>query len=157
MNGSVWSNSPSRTRSRAFGEDKPALVGHLHDLVHRGQRADGVQIARLRRVQARIPLRRHHDRPFVAQRLDELDGAFPAHRQRQHGMGKQDGIANRQNWQDPSARRGFAALVLLIAIGGFNDAEKVASHECPYIKYVYIGRISFPKVAGIERVLGGVT
>ena len=36
------------------------------------------------------------------------------------------------------------------SVGGFYDAQKIASHECPYIKYVYIGRISFPKVAGIR-------
>jgi hypothetical protein len=101
----------------------------------------------LGRVDARIALRHHHHGLFVAKRLDELDRALPAHRQGQNGMRKQNRIPNRQNRQDTPARSRRAAFVLLIAIGGFDNAEKIASHECPYIKYVYIGRISFPKVA----------
>ncbi len=81
----------------AFGEDKPALVGHAHNLVHRGQRSHRVQIGRLGRVQARIQLRRNHDRPLLAQRLDQLDGALPAHRQRQHRVGKQNSVPDRQD------------------------------------------------------------
>ena len=91
--------------AHAFGEDKAALVGHAHDFVHRGQGSDGMQIGGLGRVQARVELRRDHDGPFLAQRFDQLNGAFPAHGQRQHGVGKQDCIANRQNG-DPARSRG---------------------------------------------------
>ena len=81
----------------ALGEHKPALVGHAHNLVHRGQRSNVVQISRLGRVQAGVQLRGHHDGPLLAQRLDQLDGAFAANRKRQNSMGKQNGIPNRQN------------------------------------------------------------
>ena len=64
-------------------------------------------------------------------------------------MRKQDRVPYRQNWQDPAAA-GLAALILLIAAGGFDNAKKVACHECPYIKSVYIGRIRFLKVAEIS-------
>ena len=81
----------------AFGKHKTALVGHAHDLVHRGQRAHRVHVVGLGRVQARIELRRHNNGPLLAQRLDQLDGAFPAHGQGKNGMGKQNRIPDRQN------------------------------------------------------------
>ena len=86
---------------RALGEDEQALVGHLDDLVYGRKRAHRVQIAGLRGVHARIALRHHHHRLFVAKRLDELDRALPAYRQGQNGMGKQDRIPYGQYRQDP--------------------------------------------------------
>ena len=42
--------------AHSLGKDKPALVGHAHNLMHRGQGAHCVQISRLGRIQARDPL-----------------------------------------------------------------------------------------------------
>ena len=95
----------------ALGEDKAALVGHAHNLVHRGQRSHGVQIGRLGRVQPRVQLRRHNNRPLLAQRLDQLNGTLPAHGQGQHRMGKENSVADRQDgnpahdWTHPLRER----------------------------------------------------
>ena len=72
----------------AFGEDEEALVGHFDDFMDGRERAVGVQIARLRRIHARVALGDDDNGLFVSERLDELDGAFAAHRQGQHGMGE---------------------------------------------------------------------
>ena len=56
-----------------------------------------VQIGGLGRVQPGIELRRHDNGPLLAQRFDQLDGAFASNCKRQNGMGKQNGIANGQN------------------------------------------------------------
>ena len=102
MNGSIVAEFAQPDALRALGEDEEALVGHLDDFVHRRQGADGVQVAGLRGVHARVALRDHHDGLLLSQRLNELDGAFPADGQGQHGVGKQHRVANRQNGQDPS-------------------------------------------------------
>ena len=81
----------------ALGKHEEALVRHLDDLVHGRAGADVVQVGRLRRILARIALRHHQDRLLLAQRLDQLDRALPAHRQRQNRMGKQHGVPYRQN------------------------------------------------------------
>ena len=94
----------------AFGKDKAALVGHAHDLVHRGQGAHGMQIAGLGRVQAGVELRGHHNGPLFAQRLDQLDGALAANRQRQNGVGKQDGVPHGQDGNSAHAGAFFAGL-----------------------------------------------
>ena len=73
---------------QAFGENKQALVGHFYDFVHDRQGPDGVQIGRLRRVDASFALRHHYNRLVLAQRIDQLDRAFPAHGQGQNGVRK---------------------------------------------------------------------
>jgi hypothetical protein len=48
MNGSVWTNVAHQPHPlHAFGEDKAALVGHAHNLVHRGQRSHACRSAGL--------------------------------------------------------------------------------------------------------------
>ncbi len=88
-----------------LGEDKPALVGHAHNLVHRGQGSHQMQVGRLGRVQPRVQLSHDNDCPFLAQRLDQLDGAFAAHREGQDSVGKEDRIPDRQDG-NPAHRRG---------------------------------------------------
>ncbi len=99
MNGSICENIAELHALRAFGKDEEALVRHLDDLMDGRQGAVGVQIAGLRRVHARIALGDDDDGLLVAERLDQLDGTFAAHSQRQHGMGKQNGIANGKHRQ----------------------------------------------------------
>ena len=80
-----------------LGEDEQALVGHLDDLMHGRTGSNGVQVGSLGRVLARIPLGHHKDGLFFAERLDELNGAFASHRQRQHSMRKKHGVAHGQD------------------------------------------------------------
>jgi hypothetical protein len=62
-------------------------------------------------------------------------------------MGEQYGIANRQDRKNPATGLRFPTLFALGPVGGFNNAQKIASHECPSIKYVYIGRFRSAEVA----------
>jgi len=90
-----------------LSEDKTALVGHSHNLVHGCQGAHAVQVGGLGSIQARIELCRNHNRPLFTQRFNELDGTFATYRQRQDGVRKQDRIAHRQNGNEARARRAF--------------------------------------------------
>ncbi len=94
---------------QAFGEHEEALVGHLDDFVHDGQRSDGVEVGGLRRIHAGLALGDDDDGLVFAERVDQLDGAFPADRQGQHGVGEQDRVADGQNGQR--------------AVGGFGRIE----------------------------------
>ena len=99
----------------AFGEDEAALVGHAHHFVHGGQGADLVHVVGLGRIEPGIELRGNDDRALLAQRLDELDGALAADRQRQHSMGKQHGIADGEDRNPASVQ-----MVRLTDFGGKN-------------------------------------
>jgi len=46
---------------QALRKDESALIGHAHDLVHRGQRSHRMQIVRLGRVEPRVQLSHDHD------------------------------------------------------------------------------------------------
>ena len=67
---------------QTFGENKQALVGHAHNLVHHRQRPDGEQVRRLRRIDPCLPLGHHHNGLVFTQGIDQLDRTFPAHRKR---------------------------------------------------------------------------
>ena len=88
----------------ALSKDEKALVGHFDDFVHRRQGAYGIQVAGLRTVHAFVALRDDHNGLQLSQGLNELNGALPADGQGQHGMGKQNRAANRQNGQHPALR-----------------------------------------------------
>ena len=110
MNGSVWIKRTSAHPLHAFGEDEAALVGHPDHLVNRGQGANRVHVVGSGSIQAGIFLRGYGDGALFAQRLNQLDGAFPADGKWQHGMGKQDGVPDRQDGDAPHGARGFAGL-----------------------------------------------
>ena len=90
--------------ANALGKDKAALVGHAHNLVHRGDGAHGVHIVGLGQVLARVHLRRHHDGPLLAQGFDQLNGAFAADGQRKNGVRKKNGLPDRQNRNSADSR-----------------------------------------------------
>ena len=89
---------------QAFGKNEEALVGHLDDFVHDGEGPNGVKIGGLRRVDARLALRDNDDGLVVAEGVDQLHGTFPAHGQRQHGMGEEYGVAHGKNRQRALSR-----------------------------------------------------
>ena len=99
MNGASWVYSSSAHALQPLGKDKQALVGHLDDFVHHRQRADHVQIGRLRRIHPRLALRHHDNRLVFAQRIDQLNRTFAAYRKWQHSMREQNRIPYRQHRQ----------------------------------------------------------
>ena len=119
MNGVSWVNSVQLYALQALGEDKQALVGHVHNFVHHGQRADGVQIGGLRRIHPRLALGDDHDGFVLAQRLNQLDRAFPAYGQGQNSVREEHRIAHGQDGKGPVPLdfvRGFlSALGLRLA------------------------------------------
>ncbi len=94
---------------QAFGKHEQALVGHLDHFVDDGQGSDGVEIAGLRGIDASFALRHHDNGLVLAQGVNQLNRAFPAYGQGQHGMGEQHRIPHRQDRQYPS-------LLLLLAL-----------------------------------------
>ena len=96
MNGSDWTNRTSRTRLTPSVNTNRLWLGMRTTLCTVASVPTCVQVGRLGRVQARIKLRRDNDRPLLAQRFDQLDRAFPAYRQRQHRVGKQNRVPHRQ-------------------------------------------------------------
>ncbi len=58
---------------QALGKNKEALVGHLDDFVDDRQRPYRIQVGGLRRIDARLALRHHHDGLVVAERVDQLN------------------------------------------------------------------------------------
>ena len=94
----------------AFGKDEPALVGHAHHFMHRGQGADRVHVVGGGRVQAGVLLGGDDDGALFAQGLDELDGAFAADGKWQNGMGKQDGVPHRQDGDSPQVGGGLGGI-----------------------------------------------
>ena len=83
----------------AFRKYEKALVWHLYDFVDSRDRADAEQIGRLRRVNARLPLRHHNDGLIFSKGINELNRGFAPYGQRQDSMREQDGITYRQNRQ----------------------------------------------------------
>ena len=114
---------------RALGENEEALVRHLDDLVYRRQRSEGMQILGLGRIHARVALRHHHNALLLTQGVDELNRTFPSNRERQHRMRKQNRIPHRQNRQNA-----VRSPVSLPGVARLDNTDKIASHECPYIK-----------------------
>ena len=141
MKGSVWIKRISRTRLHALGKDKAALVGHAHHFVHRGQGSHGMQVGGLGRVQAGIHLGRHHNGPLLAQRLNQLDGAFPAHRQRQNGMRKQNSVPDRQNGDPAHSAVFFVEGSRMAAVEGWFGIE------CPLINFPSLDNEDIEKVS----------
>ncbi len=86
---------------QALHEDEKALAGQLDDLVNVGRGSDLVEVNRLRVVDARVALGDHADELvlLLAQVVNQLQRAFPTHRERQNGVREQHRIANRQNGQ----------------------------------------------------------
>jgi hypothetical protein len=77
---------------RTLRKDEEALVRHLHHLVDGRARPDQVQVRTLRHILAGVALGDDENRLLLAQRLNQLDGALAAHRQRQHRMGEKHRI-----------------------------------------------------------------
>ena len=71
----------------------------------RGQGADGVHVVRGGGVEAGVLLGGDGDGALVAQGFDQLDGAFAADCKWQNGMGKQDGVPDRQDGNSPQRCR----------------------------------------------------
>jgi hypothetical protein len=88
-----------------------------------------MQVLRLRRVDARIPLRHDYNAFFFAEGVDELNRALPPHRKRQNRVRKQYRVSNRQNRKNP-----IVTAFPVAWVAGLNHADEIASHECPYIK-----------------------
>ncbi len=112
----------------AFGEDEEALVRHLDDFVDGRAGADVVEVGGLRGVQAGVALGDDENGLLFAQRLDELDGAFAADGEGQHGMGKQHGVAHRENRRGPLGRGRLAGLFAGACGGRLDDAYEIAWH-----------------------------
>ena len=104
MNGSDWIKRTSRTRLTPSVKTKRLWLGMRTTLCTVARVPTVCRSVGFGRVQARIQLRGDHNRPLLAQRFNQLDGAFPADRQRQHGVGKQNRVANRQN-RNPARSR----------------------------------------------------
>jgi hypothetical protein len=64
-------------------------------------RAHGVKVAGLRVVDARFALRDNDDGLIFAERIDKLDGTFPAHGKGQDGVREKDSIPHRKHGQSP--------------------------------------------------------
>jgi hypothetical protein len=88
-----------------------------------------MQILRLRRIHARVPLRNDDDAFFFAEGVNELDRALASNCKRQNRVRKQNRVSNRQNRKNP-----IVAAFPVAGVAGLNHADEIASHECPYIK-----------------------
>ena len=93
---------------QTFGKHKQALVGHLDDLVDHRRGSNGVKIAGLRRVDARLALGHHNDGLVFPQRINQLNGTFPAHGQGQNSVREQHRVPYREH------RKGLLIVYFLI-------------------------------------------
>jgi hypothetical protein len=101
------------------------LVGHFDDLVDGREGAVVVQVGGSGGVQVGVALGDDDDGFFVAERLDELDGAFAPDGEGENGVGKENSIADWEHGDDAARLRGAFG----IALAGVNHAEEVAGHE----------------------------
>ena len=102
---------------QALGKNEQTLVGHLHNFVHRGQRAHAEKIGRGGGVNASLALRDDNNGLVFTQRIDQLNRAFPANGKRQHGMRKQHRVTHRQHRQLRRGRRSGLGRAFGIARG----------------------------------------
>jgi hypothetical protein len=98
-----------------------------------------------------IALGDDHDGFFLAERLDELDGAFSSNGEWQNCMGKKDCVADGEHRDDASGLSG----ALGIALAGVNHTEEVVGHESTSINFYSLDISGFEKVAGALDVCGG--
>ena len=91
---------------QSLHDQAQAAVGQLEHLVDVRRRADPMQVVLGRLFDRGIPLREHADELAAGDRLfDQAHGALARHGQRQERIGKQHGVAQRQNRQ--LARNGY--------------------------------------------------
>ena len=84
----------------ALNDQAKAPVGKLEHLVNMRGGADGVQVLLRRLLDGRVTLGEHRDQLAVRDRIvDEPDGALAGDGERHERIGKQDGVAKRQNRQ----------------------------------------------------------
>ena len=97
MNGSVCDIAHQAHPAHAFGEHESALVGHAHDFVHRGQCAYSVQVFRLgRSSRGSSCAATTIVRSSPSDSISWIELSRPTVK-RQHSMGKQHRIPDRQN------------------------------------------------------------
>src|SRR5206468_6869819 len=84
----------------AHDDDEEIVVGRFHGAVHHADGADIVEVRRPRRIDPFIALRQHDEHPgALLHIIDQLDRAFPADREWNDGMWKDDGVTNGKNRQ----------------------------------------------------------
>src|ERR1700689_5484242 len=64
-------------------------------------RAQRIQIAGLRVVDARLALRHNNNGLIFSERINQLDGTLPPHGKRQDGVREQNGIPHRKHGHSP--------------------------------------------------------
>jgi hypothetical protein len=86
--------------AESLDEGLHTTVGQAQDAHHHGDGAHAVEIVGLRILDGGVPLRGQQHQPFAGQRvLDGGDRALPRHEEREHHVGEDDQLPQRENRQ----------------------------------------------------------
>jgi hypothetical protein len=89
-----------------------------------------VKITGLGSIKVCVALSDDDDGLFLTKRLDKLDGALAPDRQWKNSVRKENGVAYGKDGQSTP----LWTILALFGIARMDDTEKVASHECLFIR-----------------------